>query len=64
MTRPDEPTEALPTRALPITGDADAAEPTVHLVRPRADADPTVPLAVTQAESAPEKAEPTVSLAP
>ncbi|MEH0827999.1 MULTISPECIES: hypothetical protein [unclassified Micromonospora] len=56
MTRPDEPTEALPTRALPITGDADAAEPTVHLTRPRADADATMPLAV-------ERAEPTARLA-
>ncbi|WP_422748207.1 hypothetical protein [Micromonospora sp. WMMD1219] len=63
MTRPDEPTEALPTRALPITGDADTAEPTVHLVRPRPDADSTVPLAVTQADPASEKAEPTVRLA-
>ncbi|MEW2444073.1 hypothetical protein [Micromonospora marina] len=48
MTRPDEPTEALPTRALPITGDADAAEPTVHLPGAAADqpanAEPTVHL--------------------
>ncbi|MEU0962825.1 hypothetical protein ABZ328_25270 [Micromonospora aurantiaca] len=62
MTRPDEPTEALPTRALPLTGDADAAEPTVHLTRPRADADSTVPLAVMQAEPAAEGGEPTTAL--
>ncbi|MEU1807785.1 hypothetical protein [Micromonospora aurantiaca (nom. illeg.)] len=55
MTRPDEPTEALPTRALPISGDADAAEPTVHLTRPRADTDPTTALVV-------DRAEPTVRL--
>ena len=70
MTRPDEPTEALPTRALPVTppGDADAAEPTVHLVAPRAatEAEPTVPVVVDHAEptvSLPvDGAEPTVSL--
>ncbi|MBU8861057.1 MULTISPECIES: hypothetical protein [unclassified Micromonospora] len=62
MTRPDEPTEALPTRALPVTGDADAAEPTVHLVRPGADADSTVSLAVNQADSTAESAEPTTAL--
>ncbi|MFI7250638.1 hypothetical protein [Micromonospora chalcea] len=59
MTRPDEPTEALPTRALPVTppGDADIAEPTVHLVAPRAaaEAEPTVSLSAVSGE-------PTVSL--
>ncbi|MEV4695026.1 hypothetical protein AB0K27_28395 [Micromonospora echinospora] len=54
MTRPDEPTEALPTRALPVTppGDADTAEPTVHLVAPRAttEAEPAVSLSAVSAE--------------
>ncbi|MFJ1541300.1 hypothetical protein ACIODS_22370 [Micromonospora chalcea] len=75
MTRPDEPTEALPTRALPVTppGDADAAEPTVHLVAPRAaaEAEPTVSLSAVSAEpTVPRQAtadtgdaEPTVPLA-
>ncbi|GAA3776962.1 hypothetical protein [Micromonospora maritima] len=53
MTRPEEPTEALPTRALPAdpARDADAAAPTVHLVPPRppADADATAPLSVDPA---------------
>ncbi|WP_431935272.1 hypothetical protein [Micromonospora sp. RP3T] len=49
MTRPEEPTEALPTRALP-TGPA-RDEPTVHLVPPRppVDADATAPLNVDPA---------------
>ncbi|PGH44736.1 hypothetical protein COO58_10085 [Micromonospora sp. WMMA1996] len=63
MTRPEEPTEALPTRALPAdpARDAQAAAPTVHLVPPRppADADATAPLTVDQAGAA----EPTVHLA-
>ena len=70
MTRPDEPTEALPTRALPVTppGDADTAEPTVHLVAPRAttEAEPTVSLSAVNAEPtvplSVDDAEPTVSL--
>ncbi|MFG3680632.1 hypothetical protein ACGF5H_11035 [Micromonospora chalcea] len=70
MTRPDEPTEALPTRALPVTppGDADTAEPTVHLVAPRAttEAEPTVSLSAVNAEPtvplSVDGAEPTVSL--
>ncbi|MBQ1068581.1 hypothetical protein [Micromonospora sp. D75] len=71
MTRPDEPTEALPTRALPVTppGDADAAEPTVHLVAPRAaaEAEPTVSLSAVNGEPtvplSVDGAEPTVPLA-
>ncbi|MFI7071695.1 hypothetical protein [Micromonospora sediminicola] len=63
MTRPEEPTEALPTRALPAdpARDAQAAAPTVHLVPPRppADADATAPLTVDQAGVT----EPTVHLA-
>ncbi|MFI7214162.1 hypothetical protein ACIBP4_08865 [Micromonospora maritima] len=62
MTRPEEPTEALPTRALPAdpARDADDASPTVHLVppRPTADADATAPLTVDPAGAA----EPTVHL--
>lgn len=80
MTRPDEPTEALPTRALPITGDADTAEPTVHLPGVAADlpptAEPTVHLAAipgaddrtadlaVSATPAPPAAEPTVHVRP
>ncbi|WBC16109.1 hypothetical protein O7600_04520 [Micromonospora sp. WMMA1998] len=62
MTRPEEPTEALPTRALPAdpARDAQAAAPTVHLVPPRppADADATAPLTLDPAGAA----EPTVRL--
>ncbi|GHJ16825.1 hypothetical protein [Micromonospora sp. AKA38] len=49
MTRPEEPTEALPTRALPADPARD--EPTVHLVPPRppVDADATAPLSVDPA---------------
>ena len=49
MTRPEEPTEALPTRALPADPARD--EPTVHLVPPRppVDADATAPLGVDPA---------------
>ncbi|WP_431877723.1 hypothetical protein [Micromonospora marina] len=77
MTRPDEPTEALPTRPLPITGDADSADPTVHLPGAAADqpptAEPTVHLAAVPvgdrpadvaapATPTPPDAEPTVHL--
>ncbi|MFI6133606.1 hypothetical protein [Micromonospora sp. NPDC051141] len=50
MTRPEEPTEALPARALPADGPA-RDEPTVHLVPPRppVDADVTTPLSVDSA---------------
>ncbi|MCZ7437391.1 hypothetical protein O7598_13375 [Micromonospora sp. WMMC241] len=53
MNRPDEPTEALPTRALPAVPAGDAA--TVHLVPPRppVDADATAPLTVDPAATEP-----------
>ncbi|MGC4889924.1 hypothetical protein [Micromonospora sp. DT227] len=49
MTRPEEPTEALPTHARPAEPARD--EPTVHLVPPRppVDADATAPLGVDPA---------------
>ncbi|WFE35793.1 hypothetical protein [Micromonospora sp. WMMD975] len=57
MTRPEEPTEALPTHALPTDPPRD--EPTVHLVppRPSVDAEATAPLTAGRAS------EPTVHLA-
>ncbi|MFI5837706.1 hypothetical protein ACIA5A_28910 [Micromonospora sp. NPDC051300] len=64
MTRPEEPTEALPTRALPTAPTGD--ESTVHLVPPRtpadADADATVHLAGPAAPG--WRGEPTVHLGP
>ncbi|WBC06233.1 hypothetical protein [Micromonospora sp. WMMA1976] len=63
MTRPDEPTEALPTRALPITGEADAAEPTVHLAAIPGGDDRTADLAASATPTPPD-AEPTVHLRP
>ncbi|MDG4800720.1 hypothetical protein [Micromonospora sp. WMMD980] len=64
MTRPEEPTEALPTRALPTAPAGD--ESTVHLVPPRppadADADATVHLAGPATPG--WRGEPTVHLGP
>ncbi|QLQ36019.1 hypothetical protein [Micromonospora robiginosa] len=77
MTRPEEPTEALPTRALPADGDATvylgstAGDSTVPFGAPTvpADGDATVYLGSTSAEptvpvgGAPAGGEPTVHLA-
>jgi hypothetical protein len=58
VTRPDEPTEALPTRALPTDHLGAAAEPTVHL---GAAAEPTVHFGAPTV-GAPGPAEPTVPI--
>ncbi|MEV0428602.1 hypothetical protein [Micromonospora sp. NPDC050495] len=68
MTRPDEPTEALPTRALPVdlsaTVDLDRTLPVggVEPTAPRPATDATVHLAVAAPTVRPGSAEPTVHL--
>ncbi|MFI7428061.1 hypothetical protein ACIBPB_13825 [Micromonospora sp. NPDC049836] len=69
MTRPDEPTEALPTRALPVdpsaTVDLDRTLPVggVEPTAPRPATDATVHLAAPAPTVRPGSAEPTVHLA-